>query len=159
MSSSHSFDSSCSRRTFVTTCAWLCGSSWLSGWGCVSPMPPSSQTLPFTYTIPAENNAFFEEIQRILIVRTQNRVYALSSRCTHEDCNVVLETKNNVLDCPCHGAKFALDGAMLEAPAERDLDRYALRLLDTQRVVVDVTKRFQKGQTGYNEAFVNITGG
>ncbi|MBL8941401.1 MAG: Rieske (2Fe-2S) protein [Archangium sp.] len=39
--------------------------------------------------------------------------------CTHGACDV--EARENELYCPCHGSRFALDGAVLQGPATRAL--------------------------------------
>jgi len=41
---------------------------------------------------------------------------AVSGSCTHAGCEVGLDSPPSRLVCPCHGAEFALDGAMLLGP-------------------------------------------
>ncbi|GAB3230318.1 ubiquinol-cytochrome c reductase iron-sulfur subunit [Mycolicibacterium hippocampi] len=45
---------------------------------------------------------------------------AFSAVCTHSGCliNVVAD---GTLNCPCHGSKFSLDGAVVRGPAARPL--------------------------------------
>ncbi len=38
---------------------------------------------------------------------------AISGICTHQGCRLVLAASATELDCPCHSAVFALDGAVL----------------------------------------------
>ena len=51
-----------------------------------------------------------------------------STRCTHLGCAVTLTPDH--FACPCHGATFALDGAVLgtDSPAKRPLDTLEWRL-------------------------------
>jgi glycine/D-amino acid oxidase-like deaminating enzyme/nitrite reductase/ring-hydroxylating ferredoxin subunit len=44
-------------------------------------------------------------------------VRALSPRCTHMGCNVRWNQAELSWDCPCHGSRFQVDGAVIEGPA------------------------------------------
>jgi glycine/D-amino acid oxidase-like deaminating enzyme/nitrite reductase/ring-hydroxylating ferredoxin subunit len=44
-------------------------------------------------------------------------VHAVSARCTHLGCLVRFNGAERSWDCPCHGSRFAVDGAVLEGPA------------------------------------------
>jgi Rieske Fe-S protein len=57
------------------------------------------------------------------------RFGAAAIKCTHRGCEVALNAVAGRLDCPCHGSRYALDGTVLEGPAERPLKSY--------RVVID----------------------
>ncbi|WP_245827814.1 Rieske 2Fe-2S domain-containing protein [Sinomonas mesophila] len=48
-------------------------------------------------------------------------VHALSARCTHLGCTVEFNGGESTWDCPCHGSRFALDGTVIQGPAETDL--------------------------------------
>jgi len=45
--------------------------------------------------------------------RADGRLHAVSGICTHQGCRLALATAAPRLVCPCHGATFALDGAVL----------------------------------------------
>jgi glycine/D-amino acid oxidase-like deaminating enzyme/nitrite reductase/ring-hydroxylating ferredoxin subunit len=54
-------------------------------------------------------------------------LHAVSVRCTHLGCDVRFNAAELSWDCPCHGSRFDVDGAVLEGPAvdpleQRDLD-------------------------------------
>ncbi len=55
----------------------------------------------------------------------QQKQAALSLTCTHQGCTVQAG-EDGCYHCPCHGAKFAADGTVLEGPAQRDLARYTV---------------------------------
>jgi glycine/D-amino acid oxidase-like deaminating enzyme/nitrite reductase/ring-hydroxylating ferredoxin subunit len=49
--------------------------------------------------------------------------HALSARCTHLGCLVRFNAAETSWDCPCHGSRFGIDGAVLEGPAVKPLPR------------------------------------
>ncbi|MFF0146687.1 SDR family NAD(P)-dependent oxidoreductase [Amycolatopsis sulphurea] len=50
-------------------------------------------------------------------------LHAVSLRCTHLGCFVRFNPDERSWDCPCHGSRFDVDGAVLEGPATRPLRR------------------------------------
>ena len=69
---------------------------------------------------------------RILIFEdAEQRLRALSARCTHEGCTVQFVPGDSVIWCACHNGRFDLDGRVLAGPPPRPLDRHtALREAD-----------------------------
>jgi cytochrome b6-f complex iron-sulfur subunit len=47
------------------------------------------------------------------VQRKAGRLHAVSGVCTHQGCKLALSARPARLVCPCHGAEFALDGAVL----------------------------------------------
>jgi glycine/D-amino acid oxidase-like deaminating enzyme/nitrite reductase/ring-hydroxylating ferredoxin subunit len=50
-------------------------------------------------------------------------VIAVSPSCTHLHCHVSWNRAERSWDCPCHGSRFAPDGAVLQGPAVHRLER------------------------------------
>jgi glycine/D-amino acid oxidase-like deaminating enzyme/nitrite reductase/ring-hydroxylating ferredoxin subunit len=50
-------------------------------------------------------------------------VHAVSLRCTHLGCLLRFNGAETSWDCPCHGSRFDVDGAVLEGPAVKPLPR------------------------------------
>lgn len=50
------------------------------------------------------------------------QVHAVSARCTHLGCLVRFNDQERSWDCPCHGSRFDVDGAVLEGPAAKPLE-------------------------------------
>lgn len=56
----------------------------------------------------------------VLIVQTNDRVYALADRCSHRGCSLHEGELNadGTVTCPCHGSTFRLqDGSIVKGPA------------------------------------------
>jgi Rieske Fe-S protein len=48
-----------------------------------------------------------------------------STVCPHRGCDVS-KVENGTIDCPCHGSKFSLDGAVVQGPADKPLTAKAV---------------------------------
>jgi cytochrome b6-f complex iron-sulfur subunit len=59
---------------------------------------------------------------------------ALEKKCPHLGCMV--ELLDGELVCPCHGAKFSLDGELLGGPAPRGLKRFDVQMRPDGHVFV-----------------------
>ena len=50
-------------------------------------------------------------------------LHAVSPRCTHLGCFLHFNNAEKSWDCPCHGSRFDPDGAVLQGPANKPLER------------------------------------
>lgn len=50
-------------------------------------------------------------------------VHAVSITCTHMGCTLRWNSAETSWDCPCHGSRFSHEGAVLDGPAVRPLER------------------------------------
>ena len=67
--------------------------------------------------------------EKILIVQaTEGVITAFSAICTHQGCTVA--PGNGELDCPCHGSRYDLTGAVITGPAEEPLTPYPVHVKD-----------------------------
>lgn len=69
-----------------------------------------------------------EPAGRFWLVNTPAGLLSLHKACTHLACLCEWDEQNRQFVCPCHGSRFAEDGAHLSGPAPRSLDRFALRI-------------------------------
>ncbi|MEO9223610.1 MAG: Rieske (2Fe-2S) protein [Acidimicrobiales bacterium] len=52
---------------------------------------------------------------------------ALSAICTHQGCSVLWQQSAQHFQCPCHGARFGLDGSVQRGPARAPLQKLNVR--------------------------------
>jgi Rieske Fe-S protein len=50
------------------------------------------------------------------------KLHELSAVCPHLGCIVAFNQSEHSWDCPCHGSRFDVDGALLRGPATRNLE-------------------------------------
>ncbi|MEU3726746.1 FAD-dependent oxidoreductase [Streptomyces sp. NPDC031705] len=50
-------------------------------------------------------------------------LHAVSAVCTHMGCLVAFNNAERTWECPCHGSRFDVDGAVLQGPALEPLER------------------------------------
>lgn len=63
----------------------------------------------------------------IMIVRNSDTLFsAFSTRCTHNGCPVDPPTANGIIECPCHFAKYTLEGEVISGPAPKRLLAYTV---------------------------------
>ncbi len=60
----------------------------------------------------------------VLVVNTGEGYLALSAVCTHLGCVVKWKKGRRQFFCPCHGARFDLDGEVMGGPAPRPLAKF-----------------------------------
>lgn len=99
--------------------------------------PDSSVKLgSLDFLLPGD--VYFSEKQKIILIRdSDGSYYAQSAICTHLGCLVRWKEDERVFSCPCHGSVFALNGARLEGPAPRDLERISVVLDYDGQILVD----------------------
>lgn len=98
----------------------------------------------------------FAKSDRILVVRSGDKLYALSARCTHKG-GLVRPGKDGELICPNHGAGFDVTGKVTKGPAADALDRLGISVNEQGHVIVDTAKRFGKGKTDDAGAWVKVS--
>ncbi len=74
-----------------------------------------------------------------------NGLIALAPICTHQGCTTGWNAATQSLNCPCHGAQFSSDGAVLRGPTRTPLARYALQIKNGH-VLIDTNKLIQRSK-------------
>jgi cytochrome b6-f complex iron-sulfur subunit len=68
---------------------------------------------------------------------------ALHRKCSHLGCTVPWIKDEQRFVCPCHASAFDINGAVLDAPAPRALDLFAVRI-ENGIVKVDTSKLIRR---------------
>ncbi len=108
----------------------------------VNPPARSSESSEWVDAGPAEEiqTGGFKTIMHasgiplVLVRRSEDEFIALEKKCPHLGCMVELE--QGEMFCPCHGAKFTLDGTRITGPSPRDLKRYKVEVRPDGHVFV-----------------------
>ena len=62
------------------------------------------------------------------VVKEGGKVNVLAVNCSHLGCSVAFNHSAKTFDCPCHGSRFHLDGAVLHGPAAYPLSHLTWKL-------------------------------
>lgn len=74
------------------------------------------------------------------VLRDSGGVLALRLVCPHLGCAPAYSASKGQFLCPCHGSRFAADGALLEGPAETGLPTVAAHIDDQGHLIVEPAK-------------------
>lgn len=103
-------------------------------------------------SLPLKTNAALAKIggsvvveaagDKIIVAHVAAETFAACSAvCTHKGCDVEYEHEAKQFICPCHGARFSLDGKVLQGPAKKPLRSYST---DTAALISLVPKTAAK---------------
>jgi cytochrome b6-f complex iron-sulfur subunit len=62
----------------------------------------------------------------IVLKKKDQKLAALSAKCTHEGCTVQYVPADSLIWCACHNGKFSVDGRVISGPPPRPLAAYAV---------------------------------
>jgi cytochrome b6-f complex iron-sulfur subunit len=63
--------------------------------------------------------AFMPPGRSVAVFRDEGGIWAVSTVCTHLGC--IVKANADGFECPCHGSRFAADGAVTKGPAPKPL--------------------------------------
>ncbi len=98
--------------------------------------PPTSFRIGVPENYAMDSVTYFPE-QQVYIVRIPAGFSALSAICTHLGCITQWNPSLDLIACPCHGSRFAKDGAVEHGPAPRPLEHFAMRIMPDGTLMVD----------------------
>jgi nitrite reductase/ring-hydroxylating ferredoxin subunit len=77
---------------------------------------------------PGEGKVVKYENQQLALFKDHDgAIYAVNPACTHMKCSVAWNAAEKSWDCPCHGARYSIDGQVLTGPAVRNLETVEVR--------------------------------
>lgn len=72
---------------------------------------------------PGEGKRIRKGAHRVAAYRDfDGTLHEVSATCTHLGCGLEFNDAEKTWDCPCHGSRFSVDGAVIHGPAVRDLE-------------------------------------
>lgn len=77
------------------------------------------------------------EIYRAYVIHSPEGFRALSAVCTHLGCVTRYDPGKNIIACPCHGSRFALDGEVIAGPAPVPLPTFQMTVSPKGEIEVD----------------------
>ena len=129
------------RRSFLVRLMRILGGVALleAGWIAVSSLAPgkrnasSEESDAVIVAGPVERFAPgsvtpFAEGGFYLVRDVEGGFLALHRKCTHLGCSVPWKEEEQRFACPCHASAFDLHGAVVNAPAPRPLDLFAVEI-------------------------------
>lgn len=69
-----------------------------------------------------------EKTSAWVVRKSDTDVIAFAPQCTHLGCAYRFEERTRQFLCPCHTSNFDLEGNVVDGPAPRPLDRYAVKV-------------------------------
>jgi len=94
------------------------------------------------------------------IVRQNGKLFAVNTKCTHHQVLVKLTkgTDGYELKCPAHGARFAVDGSIVDGhgKTKRALQHFGISVDDNGHILVDKTKVFEEGDWDADGSFIHV---
>jgi Rieske Fe-S protein len=78
----------------------------------------------------SKQDGFTQTVERyvVFLVKSGERVTALSSTCTHLGCRVSWDSEAKQLKCPCHGGVYDRTGAVIAGPPPAPLATITTRV-------------------------------
>ncbi len=85
--------------------------------------------------------------QPVLVMHLADSSYqAVSAICTHLGCTVSFRDDKQIVECPCHGGRYGVDGQVLRAPPLLPLVSYSVAHDPTSdKVTIDSRTKFYAG--------------
>jgi len=87
--------------------------------------------------VPIGEAKFFRFLNKpaVVIRPNEQEAVALSAVCTHLGCIVKWSEGKEEFDCPCHGGRFDIRGAVLGGPPPKPLTAFTARVEDEYLVI------------------------
>jgi len=80
---------------------------------------------------------------RFWLIHDEDGISALHSSCTHLECLFNWDKEKKLFVCPCHGSEFSKNGQVLKGPAQRNLDRFAIQLVEESGTLLRASAKRQ----------------
>ncbi len=79
--------------------------------------------------VPVGGGHVYETLEVVVTQPAAGRFEGLSAVCTHTGC-IVDKVADGLIECPCHGSRYHLDGTVARGPAPRALTPRPVTVVD-----------------------------
>ena len=79
--------------------------------------------------VPVGGGTVYETLEVVVTQPEAGRFEGLSAVCTHTGC-IVDKVVDGLIECPCHGSRYHLDGTVARGPAPRALTARPVKVVD-----------------------------
>lgn len=79
--------------------------------------------------VPVGGGVVYQDLEIVVTQPEAGRFDGLSAVCTHTGC-IVDRVANGLIECPCHGSRYRLDGTVARGPAPRALTQRPVTVVD-----------------------------
>jgi Rieske Fe-S protein len=79
--------------------------------------------------VPVGGGTVYESLEVVVTQPEAGRFEGLSAVCTHTGC-IVDKVADGLIQCPCHGSRYRLDGTVAGGPAPRALPARPVVVVD-----------------------------
>ena len=79
--------------------------------------------------VPVGGGRVFENLEVVVTQPVAGRFVGLTAVCTHTGC-IVDKVVDGLIECPCHGSRYRLDGTVARGPAPRALPARPVTVVD-----------------------------
>jgi Rieske Fe-S protein len=133
------------RRQVIAAAAGLAAAGAVAGCGSTATPAPTPSTdataAPATAAgsagtrlgpasdVPVGGGTVFETLEVVVTQPEAGRFEGLSAVCTHTGC-IVDKVADGLIECPCHGSRYHLDGSVANGPAPRPLTHRPVTVVD-----------------------------
>jgi Rieske Fe-S protein len=79
--------------------------------------------------VPVGGGVVYQNLEVVVTQPTAGVFEGLSAVCTHTGC-IVDQVAGGLIECPCHGSRYHLDGTVARGPAPRALTQRPVAVVD-----------------------------
>jgi Rieske Fe-S protein len=79
--------------------------------------------------VPVGGGVVYQDLEVVVTQPEAGRFEGLSAVCTHTGC-IVDKVASGLIECPCHGSRYHLDGTVAHGPAPRALTQRPVTVVD-----------------------------
>jgi nitrite reductase/ring-hydroxylating ferredoxin subunit len=110
-----------------------------------------------SYPIPAADGVAIDRDESVIICRFENRGYAFSLACPHQNTALRWDAKARRFQCPKHRSRYQPSGVFIEGRATRGLDRFAVTRAERMMLVnLDALYREDQHAAAWASAFIEL---